>query len=95
MLGVPCLTLRENTERPVTLRSGTNVLVGSDPDKIIDEFSRVLQRARPKPATPQLWDGQAARRIIQVLCHELRPSQCQAMPSRGDSATGNRQVIFG
>ena len=48
ILGVPCITLRENTERPVTLTHGTNVLVGADPQKIIAEFSRVLEGA-PKP----------------------------------------------
>jgi UDP-N-acetylglucosamine 2-epimerase (non-hydrolysing) len=67
ILGVPCITLRENTERPVTLKYGTNVLVGADPTKIVVEFSRVL-REEPKPlSTPPYWDGQAARRIVQIL----------------------------
>ena len=67
ILGVPCITLRENTERPATLKHGTNVLVGADPQKIIAEFSRVLQQS-PKPqSVPPYWDGQAARRIVKVL----------------------------
>jgi len=67
ILGVPCITLRDNTERPVTLNHGTNVLVGADPEKIISEFSRVLQGNRPQPAIPHFWDGQAANRIVQIL----------------------------
>jgi UDP-N-acetylglucosamine 2-epimerase (non-hydrolysing) len=67
ILGVPCITLRENTERPVTLKYGTNVLVGADPTKIVVEFSRVLHE-EPKPlSTPPYWDGHAARRIVQIL----------------------------
>jgi len=70
ILGVPCITLRENTERPVTLTHGTNVLVGADPQKIIAEFSRVLEGA-PKPiSTPRFWDGNAANRIIEVLVRD-------------------------
>ena len=67
ILGVPCITLRENTERPVTLKHGTNVLVGADPQKIIAEFSRVLQETSRRVSTPRYWDGQAAKRIVQVL----------------------------
>lgn len=70
ILGVPCITLRENTERPVTLTHGTNVLVGADPQKIIAEFSRVLEGA-PKPiSTPRFWDGNAADRIIEILVRD-------------------------
>jgi UDP-N-acetylglucosamine 2-epimerase (non-hydrolysing) len=70
ILGVPCITLRDNTERPVTLTHGTNVLVGADPEKIISEFSRVLEGNRPQPAIPHFWDGQAANRIVQILTDE-------------------------
>jgi UDP-N-acetylglucosamine 2-epimerase (non-hydrolysing) len=66
ILGVPCITLRENTERPVTLGHG-NVLVGADPEKIVREFSRVLADPRPPQPPPRFWDGNAARRIIQIL----------------------------
>ena len=74
ILGVPCITLRDNTERPVTLTHGTNVLVGSDCKKIIEEFTRVVRGQREIPSAPQLWDGYAARRIIRILVEEERSS---------------------
>ena len=74
ILGVPCITLRDNTERPVTLTHGTNVLVGSDCKKIIEEFTRVVRSQREIPSAPQLWDGHAARRIIRILVEEERRS---------------------
>jgi UDP-N-acetylglucosamine 2-epimerase (non-hydrolysing) len=67
ILGVPCLTLRENTERPVTLTQGTNRLIGADPERIVAEFERVLEGDVPKGHAPELWDGRAAERIVQVL----------------------------
>jgi UDP-N-acetylglucosamine 2-epimerase (non-hydrolysing) len=66
-LGVPCLTLRENTERPVTVALGTNVLVGRDPDKLRSELSRVLSGNAKKGTIPPLWDGHAAERIAALL----------------------------
>lgn len=69
VLGIPCLTLRHNTERPITVEMGTNLLVGTDPAKIKDAASSVLS-GQPKGAerrTPPLWDGKAANRI----CDEL------------------------
>jgi len=66
-LGVPCLTLRENTERPVTVSLGTNVLVGRDPDKLRSELSRVLAGNAKKGTIPPLWDGHAGERIAAVL----------------------------
>ena len=66
-LGVPCLTLRENTERPVTVTCGTNVLVGRDPDKLRSEVSRVLAGQAKKGTIPPLWDGHAGERIAAVL----------------------------
>ena len=67
MLGIPCLTLRDTTERPVTLTHGTNALVGADPEKIIRAFFRVLEGVRQQSSPPRLWDGNAAKRIIQIL----------------------------
>jgi UDP-N-acetylglucosamine 2-epimerase (non-hydrolysing) len=75
ILGVPCITLRENTERPVTLDHGTNVLVGADPEKIIREFSSILKGGRPQVPAPHFWDGNAAKRIVQILTRELTPSR--------------------
>ena len=66
-LGVPCLTLRDNTERPVTVSLGTNVLVGRDPDKLRSELSRVLAGQAKKGTIPPLWDGHAGERIAALL----------------------------
>jgi UDP-N-acetylglucosamine 2-epimerase (non-hydrolysing) len=66
-LGIPCLTLRENTERPVTVASGTSTLVGNDVDRILTAATAALNGA-PRPAqVPPLWDGHAAERIVRVL----------------------------
>src|SRR6185312_7236855 len=61
-LGVPCLTLRRNTERPVTVSVGTNVIVGSDREKLQAELSKVINGNAKKGAIPPLWDGHAAER---------------------------------
>jgi UDP-N-acetylglucosamine 2-epimerase (non-hydrolysing) len=93
ILGVPCITLRENTERPVTLQNGTNVLVGANPDKIIAEFSRVLQGTRPVPAPPHFWDGQAAKRIVQILLQEpLRARPWEISPRTYSAAQKTRAI---
>jgi UDP-N-acetylglucosamine 2-epimerase (non-hydrolysing) len=67
ILGVPCLTLRENTERPVTVECGTNRLVGRDPGRILAAWREVRDGAAPRPRVPPLWDGRAAERIAEVL----------------------------
>jgi len=66
-LGVPCLTLRENTERPVTVSMGTNVLVGRDPDKLRAELVRIFAGDAKKGTIPPLWDGHAGERIAALL----------------------------
>ncbi|WP_405813753.1 UDP-N-acetylglucosamine 2-epimerase (non-hydrolyzing) [Streptomyces sp. NBC_01390] len=65
-LGVPCVTLRDNTERPITVEQGTNVLAGRDPARIVFTVNRVLD-APPAPRRPELWDGHASERIADVL----------------------------
>ena len=66
-LGVPCFTLRDNTERPVTVRAGTNTLLGLDPARIreIPALLRSTERGEDEP--PAKWDGRAARRVADVL----------------------------
>lgn len=66
-LGVPCLTVRENTERPVTVTQGTNVLVGRDPEKLRCAVADVLDGKAKRGSIPALWDGKAAERIAAVL----------------------------
>ena len=66
-LGVPCITVRENTERPITLTEGTNTLTGPDPDKIWPVFQEVLSSGGKGGRIPEFWDGQAAVRIADFL----------------------------
>ena len=71
ILGVPCLTIRNNTERPITISEGTNVLVGTEPDRIREEARRVAGRTSKIGQIPEYWDGHAADRIVQVLNQQL------------------------
>jgi UDP-N-acetylglucosamine 2-epimerase (non-hydrolysing) len=66
-LGVPCLTLRENTERPVTVSEGTNRLVGVDPSRILETAKQALAVAPCERKMPELWDGKSALRIADIL----------------------------
>jgi UDP-N-acetylglucosamine 2-epimerase (non-hydrolysing) len=67
VLGVPCLTLRDNTDRPITVTEGTNRLVGRDPDRIVAAAREVIADP-PSPRAPDLWDGKAGMRIAAALC---------------------------
>ena len=67
ILGVPCLTLRDNTERPITITHGTNRLIGSDSRAIVPHLQAVLAAPMPRPAAPPLWDGATAVRIVDIL----------------------------
>lgn len=67
ILGVPCLTMRENTERPVTIHEGTNTLVGSSEALILSEVAKILAGQGKQGRIPQYWDGHAARRIADIL----------------------------
>lgn len=66
-LGVPCITLRENTERPVTLTEGTNTLTGPDPEKILQCFADILTSGGKRGRIPEHWDGRASERIAAIL----------------------------
>lgn len=66
-LGVPCITIRHNTERPITVEQGTNMLVGTDPQAIIRAAEDVLATGGKRGRTPELWDGKAAERIAAHL----------------------------
>lgn len=69
VMNVPCITLRDSTERPETCTIGTNVLVGNDPEKIAMAFEKLLSGQWKKGGIPELWDGHAAERIINHLTH--------------------------
>lgn len=66
-LGVPCITLRENTERPITVEQGTNTVVGTDADKILACYEEVMAGRGKAGRVPELWDGRAAQRIVEVV----------------------------
>lgn len=65
-LGVRCVTMRDSTERPVTVTDGTNILAGTDPARILEATRQSLQQP-PSHRRPPLWDGRAAERIVDVL----------------------------
>ena len=73
VLGIPCLTMRENTERPVTVTLGTNILVGTNPEIIMAAADRVLDGPPGSGRIPPLWDGKAAERIVDVLLGPSAP----------------------
>ena len=70
-LGVQCLTLLESTDRPVTVAQGTNRLVGTDQEQIVEEALTVLEETPHEGRTPELWDGAAGERVAAILCAEV------------------------
>jgi UDP-N-acetylglucosamine 2-epimerase (non-hydrolysing) len=79
VFGVPCLTLRENTERPVTIEIGTNTLVGLDEGRIVAEALHIADGRGKKGRIPEGWDGHAAERIVQVFRNLSRSRNCQPL----------------
>lgn len=75
-LGVPCLTARENTERPVTITMGTNILVGEDRQKLRDTARRLWNDGIADHQIPPLWDGQAGKRIASIALSWLKDKSC-------------------
>ena len=67
LLGVPCLTLRNTTERPVTITHGTNRVIGTDPGCIVAAALSTLEQPPRPSGRPPLWDGRASRRIVEIL----------------------------
>jgi UDP-N-acetylglucosamine 2-epimerase (non-hydrolysing) len=93
VLGVPCLTLRENTERPITITEGTNTLAGIEPAGIVAAARRALAHP-PAPRRPELWDGHAGDRIADVLvAGHGRPRP--GPTARPDAARPARRRLFG
>jgi UDP-N-acetylglucosamine 2-epimerase (non-hydrolysing) len=66
-LGVPCITLRDNTERPITVTQGTNSVVGTDPERILACYEDVMRTGGKVGRVPELWDGAAAQRIVSII----------------------------
>jgi len=66
-LGIPCITVRENTERPITVTRGTNTLVGRDPLRLCTEVERILGGEHKRGTVPPYWDGHAAERIAAIM----------------------------
>lgn len=70
-LGIPCFTLRDNTERPITLSEGTNVLAGNRKETILHAYGRYRNNGQKHPRVPEMWDGKAAERIVSILLRSL------------------------
>jgi UDP-N-acetylglucosamine 2-epimerase (non-hydrolysing) len=86
VLGIPCLTVRENTERPITVDVGTNLVVGTDPARIQKAADRILDGYEKKGRVPDLWDGRTGERIARLYEEFLG---VEKTPRR---AAGNRVV---
>jgi UDP-N-acetylglucosamine 2-epimerase (non-hydrolysing) len=72
ILGIPCLTLRDTTERPVTVTHGTNRVIGTDPSRIVNEALWTLDHPPRPNGSPRLWDGRASERIVRILAGEQK-----------------------
>lgn len=72
VMGIPCITLRDNTERPETCTIGTNELIGTNPEAIKPALDKLFSGKWKKGGIPELWDGKAAERIVEILLKELR-----------------------
>ncbi len=70
-LGVPCLTLRDNTERPITIEMGTNILAGTTPQSIMSAYRGSKRQMSGEFKIPPMWDGHAAERIWEILCEPI------------------------
>jgi UDP-N-acetylglucosamine 2-epimerase (non-hydrolysing) len=80
VLGVPCLTLRPNTERPVTVSEGTNQIVGTSAHRIVEAWEGIKATPPPSGRRPKLWDGKAAERIVEILRREFESRAATLVP---------------
>jgi UDP-N-acetylglucosamine 2-epimerase (non-hydrolysing) len=87
-LGIPCFTVRENTERPITLHRGTNTLVGRDTARLQVELLSIFEGARKRRTKIPLWDGHAAERIANVVAKALGSEECLHSPGRARNLLG-------
>lgn len=69
-LGIPCFTIRENTERPITIEEGTNTVIGNTGDGILQAFRDLKNNGKKKGIIPELWDGRSAERIVDILVNK-------------------------
>ena len=76
-LGIPCITIRESTERPITISEGTNVLVGTSSEKIVGAFNEIMESGGKSGNIPKFWDGHAAERILEAIVSHAQQDQCQ------------------
>lgn len=72
VLNIPCITLRDTTERPITLTEGTNVLAHNDPQRIVEEVGKILNGNLRKSTCPAIWDGHTAERIVKILAEKSK-----------------------
>ena len=95
VLGIPCLTLRSNTERPITCEVGTNVLVGSDPQAIRHAAFAALNEGPRNSRIPEKWDGRAAERIVTILLNSSRDDilGVVGMPNQPSLISGHLDTV--
>ena len=70
-MGIPCMTLRDNTERPETITIGTNELIGTDPKAVKPAMKKLFSGQWKKGNIPELWDGNTSNRIVEILCEKI------------------------
>jgi UDP-N-acetylglucosamine 2-epimerase (non-hydrolysing) len=93
VLGVPCLTLRQNTERPVTVQIGTNRVVGIDPHCIVSAVAEELSGSARPSRLPELWDGHAARRVVDAIEHWSRSRREHRVEERNGATSSGREPV--
>jgi UDP-N-acetylglucosamine 2-epimerase (non-hydrolysing) len=95
VLGVPCLTLRANTERPATVSEGTNRIVGTAAHRIVEAWEAIKTSPPPAGRRPKLWDGRAAERIVEILRRDFQGGSTAQRLDRAESATPTHWSMAG